>query len=113
MTDNTTETIGCDLGDRISEICVLNADGRKHRASVQMTRKAMTLWFTRTPAHVVIEVGAHSRWVSAQGRGEEVEDLVHDVFLEAARSLERLPQRGQALPRALPRRQRVQGQACA
>jgi len=24
------------------------------------------------------------------GRGEEVEDLVHDVFLEAARSLERL-----------------------
>src|SRR5262245_33761826 len=65
MTKNTSETtIGCDLGDKISEICVLDADG-KRRASVRTTRKAMTLLFTRAPAHVVIEVGAHSRWVSA------------------------------------------------
>jgi transposase len=66
MTKNTTSetTIGCDLGDKISEICVLNRDGSKQRASVRTTQKAMTLWFTRAPAHVVIEVGAHSRWVA-------------------------------------------------
>lgn len=63
--DITVETIGCDLGDKISEVCVLKADGSKGRASVRTTRKAMTLFFTRTPAHVVVEVGAHSRWVSA------------------------------------------------
>jgi transposase len=58
------ETIGCDLGDKKSDLCVLGTDGEvKHRASVQTTRKALTAWFTRSPAHVIIEVGAHSRWV--------------------------------------------------
>jgi transposase len=65
MTNNTIETIGCDLGDKRSEICVLDGDGNvKHRATVRTTRKDMTLWFTREAAHVVIEVGVHSRWVS-------------------------------------------------
>jgi transposase len=31
---------------------------------VKTTRKAMTAFFTRPRAHVVIEVGTHSRWVS-------------------------------------------------
>jgi transposase len=66
MTDNTSETIGCDLGDKKSEICVLDAKGEvEERTSVRTTRKAMTALFTRAAAHVVIEVGAHSRWVSA------------------------------------------------
>jgi transposase len=61
-----SETIGCDLGDKKSDLCVLGPDGEvKHRASVQTTRKALTTWFTRPPAHVIIEVGAHSRWVGA------------------------------------------------
>ena len=29
MTNTTIETIGCDLGDRTSEICVLGVDGSK------------------------------------------------------------------------------------
>jgi transposase len=66
MTNNTIETIGCDLGDKRSEICVIDADGNvKLRTSVRTTYKAMTAFFTRAAAHVVIEVGAHSRWVSA------------------------------------------------
>jgi transposase len=70
MTKNTAthcqETIGCDLGDKKSEICVLAADGKvKERTSVRTTRKAVSEWFNRTAAHVVIEVGTHSRWVSA------------------------------------------------
>lgn len=70
MTNNTAthyqETIGCDLGDKKTEICVLGADGKvKERTSVRTTRKAVGEWFNRTAAHVVIEVGTHSRWVSA------------------------------------------------
>src|SRR5688500_15171594 len=61
----TTETIGCDLGDKKSEVCVIDAEGKVgRRLSVRTTRKAMTEFFTRPAAHVVIEVGAHSRWVS-------------------------------------------------
>ena len=62
---HTQETIGCDLGDKKSEICVLDADGKvKQRASARTTRKSLGEWFNRAPAHVVIEVGTHSRWVS-------------------------------------------------
>jgi transposase len=65
----TSETIGCDLGDKESEICVLNADGKvAQRASIRTNRKGMMAYFTRAPAHVVIEVGGHSRWVSAMLR---------------------------------------------
>ncbi len=64
MENSTTETIGCDLGDKISDVCVMDAAGRTRRARVASTRKGMTTFFTREPAHVVIEVGGHSRWVS-------------------------------------------------
>jgi transposase len=64
MVNTTIETIGCDLGDKMSEICVLDPEGKvKLRASARTTRKGMTAFFTRASAHVVIEVGAHSRWV--------------------------------------------------
>jgi transposase len=70
MANITTETIGCDLGDKRSEICVLDADGKvRLRAAVRTTRKGITEFFTRAPAHVVIEVGAHSRWVGSLLKG--------------------------------------------
>ena len=47
MENFTTETIGCDLGDKTSEICVLGAEGRKKRATVRTTRAAMRLFFLR------------------------------------------------------------------
>lgn len=66
MANTTIETIGCDLGDKKSEICVLDVEGKvKLRASVRTTRKGMTVFFTRASAYVVIEVGAHSRWVTS------------------------------------------------
>jgi transposase len=65
MTENTSETIGCDLGDKRSQITLFDAQGEvKQRISVRTTPKAMTEFFTRAPAHVVVEVGGHSRWVS-------------------------------------------------
>lgn len=87
MTDTITETIGCDLGDKTSEICVLGGDGSKQRAAVRTTRKAMTLFFTRARAHVVIEVGAHSRWVRTL-----LEELGHRVTVANPRRLKMISQ---------------------
>lgn len=69
------ETIGCDLGDKQSELCILLASGQVERPkAVKTTRAAMRTFFTRPPAHVIIEVGAHSRWVSQllKDRGHQV-----------------------------------------
>jgi transposase len=66
MSNHIIETIGCDLGDKRSEVCVLDAEGNvRQRASVRTTMKGLREFFGRTRAHVVIEVGAHSRWVSS------------------------------------------------
>jgi len=64
MTDQST--IGCDLGDRWSEICVLNADGTvNERTRIRTTPEAFRISFgTRASGRVVIEVGTHSPWVS-------------------------------------------------
>jgi transposase len=77
MTKDIKETIGCDLGDKKSEICVLGAEGKvKERTSVRTNRKGMTDFFTRASAHVVVEVGTHSRWVS-----ELLQELGHQVTI--------------------------------
>lgn len=87
MENSITETIGCDLGDKASEICVLKADGSKQRATVRTTRAGMRLFFTRAPAHVVIEVGGHSRWASAL-----LADLGHRVTVANARRIQLISQ---------------------
>lgn len=75
MTNNIIETIGCDLGDKKSDVCVLDAEGKVQlRASVRTTKKGIAAFFTRVQAHVVIEVGAHSRWV-----GSLLRELGHQV----------------------------------
>jgi transposase len=87
MENSTTETIGCDLGDKMSEVCVLSADGTKERASVRTTKAGMRLFFTRAAAHVVIEVGRHSRWVSAL-----LTELGHRVTVANARRVQLISQ---------------------
>jgi transposase len=76
MTDSTRETIGCDLGDKSSELCVVTMDGQKSRPKpLKTTRLAFREFFAERPsAHVVIEVGTHSRWVH-----EELTKLGHKV----------------------------------
>jgi transposase len=69
MDNAITQTIGCDLGDKWSTIFVLEADGTTGgRARVRTTPDAVGQYFSRSAAHVVIEVGAHSRWVCSQLR---------------------------------------------
>ena len=84
MTKNTTcETIGCDIGDKTSEICVLRKDGRKVEAMIPTTREGVTKFFKgREAAHVVIEVGAHSRWMS-----QLIGELGHRVTVADPRRL--------------------------
>jgi transposase len=64
MENHTIVTIGCDLGDKTSALFVVYPDGSTKRDKVKTTPAAMEAFFQQAPAHVVIEVGAHSRWVS-------------------------------------------------
>jgi transposase len=65
MTQSTIDSIGCDLGDRWTTVCILRADDSTELGRVRTTQKAFRAFFERPAAHVVIEVGTHSRWVSA------------------------------------------------
>jgi len=69
-------TIGLDLGDRSSRVCVLDAQGAEVEArAVATTPDALAAYFAPRPAaRVVLEVGTHSPWVSRQlaGYGHEV-----------------------------------------
>lgn len=66
MDTNITETIGCDLGDKETTICALGADGKVSlRTEVKTERDSLSRWFRSRPkAHVVMEVGTHSPWIS-------------------------------------------------
>ena len=61
----TVTTIGLDLGDKQSELCVLNAAGTiSARGKVLTTPAAMEAAFGKLePARVVLEVGTHSGWL--------------------------------------------------
>ncbi len=78
MTNGITTmlTIGIDLGDRRSEVCVLGQDGEvKRRFSVATTREGLEKKLGNlVRARVVIEVGTHSPWVSRwlEAKGHEV-----------------------------------------
>jgi transposase len=88
MSEAITETIGCDLGDKQCELCLLLPSGEVRRpAAVKTTRKALSEFFTRPRAHVVLEVGTHSRWVS-----ELLEALGHEVTVANPRRLKLISQ---------------------
>jgi transposase len=59
-------TVGLDLGDQTSELCVLGGDGQvQRRLRVKTTAPALTKTLSALPAcRVVLEVGTHSPWVS-------------------------------------------------
>ena len=59
-------TIGMDLGDKTSRVCVLNQDGEvQSESSVATSKPAMTQEFARLKrCRIAIEVGTHSPWVS-------------------------------------------------
>jgi transposase len=83
MAETTTVTIGCDLGDSVSTLCILGADGALDCPEpIKTTREAFRVFFTRPAAHVILEVGTHSRWVS-----QLLEQLGHRVTVANPRRL--------------------------
>jgi len=77
-------TVGCDLGDRTTRVCVLDAAGKVVARETIPTRPAQVReWFERCPrSRVVLEVGTHSRWFS-----ETVGQLGHEVIIANPRQL--------------------------
>lgn len=78
MAEHLTETAGVDLGDKYSDVCVLDEDGEVvERARVRTTQAGVERFFLRSePMLVVMEVGTHSPWVSRL-----VEELGHTVLV--------------------------------
>jgi transposase len=72
------QTIGLDLGDRTSRVCVVDAAGVEVEArAVATTPPALAAYFADRPAaRVVLEVGTHSPWVSRQ-----LASYGHDVYV--------------------------------
>jgi transposase len=70
------EVIGIDLGDRWSRYCILDQAGRVvEEDRARTTAEALAAKFgCLHPSRIVIEVGAHSPWVSRllQAQGHEV-----------------------------------------
>ena len=67
MKTSTTTTLGCDLGDKQSHVCELDAEGKvTRRRTVSTTKNAFEKFFASYErVRVVIEAGTHSPWVSA------------------------------------------------
>jgi transposase len=58
-------TIGLDISDTYSSLCVLDADGEVvEEGRVRTTTPALTRRFANGECRVIIEVGTHSPWVS-------------------------------------------------
>ena len=80
-------TVGVDIGDTHSQLCVLDAAGEVvEEGRIQTTRDAFERRFTGAPkARVVIETGGHSRWID-----EVVAGAGHDVVVANARELPKI-----------------------
>lgn len=89
MKKSNTITVGCDLGDRRSHLCLLSAAGEVlKRRTVSTTRAGMTKFFaTMDTSLVVIEAGTHSPWVSAL-----LEELGHEVIVANPRNVRLISQ---------------------
>lgn len=89
MTDTSTMTIGVDLGDRKSELCILNGEGTiVARGRCATSRRGFRKEFDGRPAAtVVLEVGTHSPWVS-----KLLTDLGHEVIVANPRRVQLISQ---------------------
>ena len=84
MMESNTMTIGCDLGDKYTQVCVLDQLGNVlEKTRIRTTRTSVEKYFMkRARLRVVLEVGVHSRWTS-----ELLEDLGHEVIVANPRQV--------------------------
>jgi transposase len=97
MGDRNSMFIGCDVGDRTTEICVLDGAGAVvQRKQVGTTAGALTKALARhRKATVAVEAGTHSRWIeevlSADG---------HRVIVANPRQVQLIWKRGKKTDKA-------------
>jgi transposase len=84
MAEVTRDTIGCDVSDKTCELFIHRADGSTETAKLKTTVADFTEYFSgRSPAHVVVENGTHSRWISAL-----LKKLSHEVTVANTRRVQ-------------------------
>jgi transposase len=79
-------TVGIDLGDRKSVLCVLDAEGEVlQRQTIPTTPRALQRVFAAlAPARIALEVGTHSPWIARL-----LESLGHEVLVANPAALHR------------------------
>jgi transposase len=77
-------SIGIDLGDRFSQLCILDKDGEVIEESrLRTTPEALKARFERmSPLHIAMEAGTHSRWAS-----QLLSELGHEVVVANPRDV--------------------------
>ena len=82
--ETITRTVGCELGDKYTQVCVLDSGGMVEiRARLTTSQAALRKWFsTIATAIVVVEVGTHSRWVE-----NLLKEVGHRVIVANARQV--------------------------
>jgi transposase len=77
------ETIGIDLGDKMSRYCIVNQQGEVvEEGSFRNQASSLATHFSGEPRRIALEAGAQSAWISRELKG-----LGHEVIVANAREL--------------------------
>jgi transposase len=77
------ETIGIDLGDKMSRYCIVNQDGEAvEEGSFRNQVSSLETHFAGEPRRIALEAGGQSAWIS-----RELKRLGHEVIVANAREL--------------------------
>lgn len=97
MKDRNTVFVGCDVGDRTSEICIVDSRGAVvERRQVKTTVRGLTSALARREhTTVAIEAGTHSRWIE-----ETLTAAGHRVIVANPRQVRLIWKRGRKTDKA-------------
>jgi transposase len=83
QTQMPQETIGIDLGDKLSRYCILDASGQDiEEGSFRNQVASIEKHFAGEPCRIALEAGAQSAWIS-----RELKKLGHEVIVANPRQL--------------------------
>src|ERR1700676_193664 len=77
------ETIGIDLGDKVSRYCIVDQSGEvAEEGSFRNQASSIDKHFAGVPRRIALEAGAQSAWIS-----RELKQLGHEVIVANPREL--------------------------
>ncbi len=84
MQTRISETVGIDLGDKVSRYCILDQDGEVvEEGSFRNQASSIEKHFSGERRRIALEAGAQSAWIS-----RELQRLGHEVIVANARQLQ-------------------------